>query len=74
MEVLDFQELCKRDWEIQTRHVFREGNRAPDFLAGLGSSYPLGTPSIFVGDAKLGLHLRYDCMDVSEPRLIILND
>ncbi|CAN1156102.1 Putative ribonuclease H protein At1g65750, partial [Linum perenne] len=74
MEVLDFQELCKRDWEIRTCHVFREGNRATDFLAGLGSSYPLGTHSISVADARLGLHLRYDCMGISEPRLIFLND
>ncbi|CAN1786718.1 Putative ribonuclease H protein At1g65750 [Linum perenne] len=74
MEVLDFQELCKRDWEIRTRHVFREGNRAADFLAGLGSSYPLGTHPISVTDARLGLHLRYDCLGISEPRLIILND
>ncbi|CAN1824281.1 Putative ribonuclease H protein At1g65750 [Linum perenne] len=74
MEVMDFQEMLRRDWEIKVRHVYREGNRAADFLAGMGLNNTMGYHSILPSDPNLGLHLRYDCIGITEPRSIVLND
>ncbi|CAN1732208.1 Putative ribonuclease H protein At1g65750 [Linum perenne] len=32
-KVIHFQNLCKRDWRVNICHVFREANKAVDFLA-----------------------------------------
>ncbi|CAN1129678.1 Putative ribonuclease H protein At1g65750 [Linum perenne] len=74
MEVYEFQELLSRNWEVSIRHTYREGNHAADFLAGIGHSYPLGVSDIAITNARLGYFLRYDCMGVSEPRTILLNN
>ncbi|CAN1788455.1 Putative ribonuclease H protein At1g65750 [Linum perenne] len=74
MEVMDFQDLLKRDWTVRIRHVFREGNRAADFLASLGFALPVGSHTIPTSDISLGYHLRYDCSDVSELRSIPVNE
>ncbi|CAN1156116.1 Putative ribonuclease H protein At1g65750 [Linum perenne] len=74
MEVMDFQDLMRREWDIKVRHVYREGNRAADFLASLGFNITLGYHSIVPSDPRLGLHLRYDCIGITEPRSILLND
>ncbi|CAN1147311.1 Putative ribonuclease H protein At1g65750 [Linum perenne] len=74
MEVYEFQELLSRNWEVSIRHTYREGNHAADFLAGIGHSYPLGVSDIAITNASLGYFLRYDCMGVSEPRTILLNN
>ncbi|CAN1156119.1 Putative ribonuclease H protein At1g65750 [Linum perenne] len=63
-----------REWDIKVRHVYREGNRAADFLASLGFNITLGYHSIVPSDPRLGLHLRYDCIGITEPRSILLND
>ncbi|CAN1331699.1 Putative ribonuclease H protein At1g65750 [Linum perenne] len=74
MEVLEFRDLVARDWDVRLRHVYREGNHAADFLAGIGFSFPVGYHTIPPSDVNLGFHLRYDCFGISEPRLIIEND
>ncbi|CAN1314292.1 Putative ribonuclease H protein At1g65750 [Linum perenne] len=38
-----FQELRSRYWNLVIKHTYREGNRAADYLAGIGYGYPLGT-------------------------------
>ncbi|CAN1788453.1 Putative ribonuclease H protein At1g65750 [Linum perenne] len=63
-----------RDWTVRIRHVFREGNRAADFLASLGFALPVGSHTIPTSDISLGYHLRYDCSDVSELRSIPVNE
>ena len=36
------QQLLTRNWEVKVSHVYREANRAADFLSSLGHSLPLG--------------------------------
>ncbi|CAN1789669.1 Putative ribonuclease H protein At1g65750 [Linum perenne] len=69
-EVIHFQNLCRRDWRISIRHVFREANKAADFLASQGYEFPFGTHLFPLSNCNLGHILRYDCLGVSEPRLI----
>ncbi|CAN1759813.1 Putative ribonuclease H protein At1g65750 [Linum perenne] len=74
LEVLQFRELCNRDWIIRTKHTYREGNHAADLLASLGYGYPLGSHTISTTDSQLVYFLRYDCMGISEQRSILIND
>ncbi|CAN1747316.1 Putative ribonuclease H protein At1g65750 [Linum perenne] len=69
-EVLHFQNLCKRSWEVRVRHIFREANKATDFLASHGYNFPFGIHLFPLSDCNLGHILRYDCLSISEPRLI----
>ncbi|CAN1129588.1 Putative ribonuclease H protein At1g65750 [Linum perenne] len=59
-----------RDWRVTTRHVFREANKAADFLASQGYEFPFGTHLFPLSDCNLGHILRYDCLEIAEPRLI----
>ncbi|CAN1841756.1 Putative ribonuclease H protein At1g65750 [Linum perenne] len=52
------------------QHVFREANKVADFLASRGYDFPFGTHLFPLSDCNLGHILRYDCLGVSEPRLI----
>ncbi|CAN0841165.1 hypothetical protein LINGRAHAP2_LOCUS3129 [Linum grandiflorum] len=37
--VLQFQELCNRDWEVLIFYICREANNAAGYLANLGHSF-----------------------------------
>ncbi|CAN1168358.1 hypothetical protein LINPERPRIM_LOCUS19171 [Linum perenne] len=37
------QDLLRRDWEVHLLHVFKEGNRAADFLVYIGFNFPFGS-------------------------------
>ncbi|CAN1800931.1 Putative ribonuclease H protein At1g65750 [Linum perenne] len=74
LEILQLRELCERDWMIRINHTYREGNHADDFLASTGYDYPLGSHTISISDSKLVYFLHYDCMGISEPRTILIND
>ncbi|CAN1830979.1 Putative ribonuclease H protein At1g65750 [Linum perenne] len=74
MEVLQFRELLDRDWTIQIKHTYREGNHAADFLASIGYDYPFGSHTISISDCNLGYFIRYDCMGISETRSVLIND
>ncbi|CAN1129587.1 hypothetical protein LINPERHAP2_LOCUS5305 [Linum perenne] len=52
------------------QHVFREANKAADFLASQGYEFPFGTHLFPLSDCNLGHILRYDCLEIAEPRLI----
>ncbi|CAN1789672.1 Putative ribonuclease H protein At1g65750 [Linum perenne] len=52
------------------QQVFREANKAADFLASQGYEFPFGTHLFPLSNCNLGHILRYDCLGVSEPRLI----
>ncbi|CAN1779457.1 Putative ribonuclease H protein At1g65750 [Linum perenne] len=73
-EIYQFRELQKRDWCIQVRHIYREANKAADSLAGRGHSLGLGNHIIPTSDRALGFYLRYDCIGISEDRLISINN
>ncbi|CAN1237427.1 hypothetical protein LINGRAPRIM_LOCUS1874 [Linum grandiflorum] len=36
--VMQFKELCNRQWEVHLSHIYREANNAADYLANLGHS------------------------------------
>ncbi|CAN1133397.1 Putative ribonuclease H protein At1g65750, partial [Linum perenne] len=73
-EVLTFRELCKRDWRVEIHHVYREANKAADFLASQGHRFPFGTHLFPLSECNLGHILRYDCLGISEPRFILTDN
>ncbi|CAN1188297.1 Putative ribonuclease H protein At1g65750 [Linum perenne] len=73
MEVLEFRDWLRRDWEIKIRHVYREANFAADYLASRGHSLPRGSHYFDLSDSRLAHLIRYDCMGISEPRMILIN-
>ncbi|CAN1163744.1 Putative ribonuclease H protein At1g65750 [Linum perenne] len=62
-----------KDWEVKIRHVYREANYAADHLASRGHSKPRGSHCVDLTDSCLAHLLRYDCMGISEPKLISIN-
>ncbi|CAN1146357.1 Putative ribonuclease H protein At1g65750 [Linum perenne] len=72
-EVLQFWELHNRDWKVQIRDIYREANKAADFLASRGHSLVLGNHIVPISDSSLGFYLRYDCIGIFEDRLISIN-
>ncbi|CAN1243153.1 Putative ribonuclease H protein At1g65750, partial [Linum perenne] len=70
IEVLEFRDWVSKDWELKLKHIYREGNQTADFLARLGHNLPRGCHSIPLSNCNLVYHIRYDCMGISEPRLI----
>ncbi|CAN1152968.1 Putative ribonuclease H protein At1g65750 [Linum perenne] len=60
--------------ELRVKHIYREANKVVDFLTEQGSYFPIGTHLFPLIDSNLGYFLRYDCMGISEPRLIYLNE
>ncbi|CAN1845039.1 Putative ribonuclease H protein At1g65750 [Linum perenne] len=73
-EVLSFRELRTRDWSINIRHLYREGNKVADFLANRGHDFPFGSHSFPLSDCNLSYFLRYDCLGISEPRHVLINN
>ncbi|CAN1195124.1 Putative ribonuclease H protein At1g65750 [Linum perenne] len=71
-EVLHFQNLCRRDWIVNIRHIFREANKMADFLASRGYEFPFGIHLFPLSDCNLGHFLRYDCLGISETRLVTM--
>ncbi|CAN1180946.1 Putative ribonuclease H protein At1g65750 [Linum perenne] len=55
-------------------HTYREGNHAADYLAGIGYGYPFGSHNFPLVDCNLVYFLRYDCLGITEQRLIGIND
>ncbi|CAN1121631.1 Putative ribonuclease H protein At1g65750 [Linum perenne] len=70
IEVLEFRDWVAKDWDLRLKHIYREANQAADYLANLGHTLPMGCHSISCSDCNLAYHVRYDCMGISEPRLI----
>ncbi|CAN1184989.1 Putative ribonuclease H protein At1g65750 [Linum perenne] len=64
----------RRDWTIVLRHTYREGNHVADYLTSIGYDYPLGSHTVHFSDCNLIYFVRYDCMGISETRLISIND
>ncbi|CAN0918448.1 hypothetical protein LINGRAHAP2_LOCUS30868 [Linum grandiflorum] len=40
--VMQFKDLCSRQWEVHLSHIYREANSAADYLANLGHSFTYG--------------------------------
>ncbi|CAN1179214.1 Putative ribonuclease H protein At1g65750 [Linum perenne] len=73
LEILAFQELCRRNWVVTVRHVYREANKAADFLANSGHDFPLGTHPFPIFDCNLSYFLRHDVLGIPTPRHILIN-
>ncbi|CAN1746338.1 Putative ribonuclease H protein At1g65750 [Linum perenne] len=63
-----------REWRVEIRHVYREANKVADFLANQGHLFPFGTHLFPLSDCNLGHILRYDCLGISEPRFILIDN
>ena len=65
--------LMEKDWDIDVKHVFREGNKCADFLASYALQLQEG--SHFLQDPPFGLEgvLHDDLVGVYQERLILVN-
>ncbi|CAN1181294.1 Putative ribonuclease H protein At1g65750 [Linum perenne] len=70
LETLEFREWLQRDWVVKVKHVYREANHAADYLANLGHNTTRGSHEVDCSDCNLAYFIRYDCMGISEPRVI----
>ncbi|CAN0836860.1 Putative ribonuclease H protein At1g65750 [Linum grandiflorum] len=68
--VLQFKELCSRQWDVHLSHIYREANYAADYLANLGHSFSYGLHLFDYPDRDLSHWLHYDLIGVSLPRLV----
>ncbi|CAI0385208.1 unnamed protein product [Linum tenue] len=62
--------LISREWEVKISHVFREQNKAADFLASRGHSLHFGIHHISVCEPVLTHWLLYDSLGITMPRSI----
>ncbi|CAN0906730.1 Putative ribonuclease H protein At1g65750 [Linum grandiflorum] len=73
--VMQYQELCRRQWEVTLYHIYREANCGADYLANLGHSFVFGFHIFDSPDRGLSHWLCYDVIGVSLPRSVtILNN
>ncbi|CAN1730076.1 Putative ribonuclease H protein At1g65750 [Linum perenne] len=70
LEVFEFRDWMSKDWELRLKHIYREANQAADYLANFGHSLPRGCHSVPASDCNLAYHIRYDCMGITEPRMV----
>ncbi|CAN0847508.1 Putative ribonuclease H protein At1g65750 [Linum grandiflorum] len=68
--VLQFKELCSRQWEVHLSHIYREANNAADYLANLGHSLSYGLHLFDSPDRGLSHWLHYDLIGVSLPHFV----
>lgn len=62
--------IINNSWEVLLRHVYREGNRAADWLANVGVMQNSRIELIQVPPLELGRILHEDLMGVARPRLV----
>ncbi|CAN0853876.1 hypothetical protein LINGRAHAP2_LOCUS5750 [Linum grandiflorum] len=63
--------MLDRSWVVKVEHIYREDNRPTNFLASLGQSLPIGVHQVSIIDPTLSLHLLYNSLEISQPRLIV---
>ncbi|CAN1147057.1 Putative ribonuclease H protein At1g65750 [Linum perenne] len=69
-EIITLRHLIDRDQEVTFSHMYREGNKAADYLVGIRHGLPLGIHSFSTSDCNLCYFLRLYYMGISEPRII----
>ncbi|CAN1284970.1 hypothetical protein LINPERPRIM_LOCUS18809 [Linum perenne] len=55
----------------KVEHIYWEGNRVTEFLAGLGHNLSIGVHSISISDPLFSHHILYDLLNISQTRLIM---
>ncbi|CAN1121852.1 Putative ribonuclease H protein At1g65750 [Linum perenne] len=68
------RELWNRDWDVLFTHTFREGNRVADLLVHQGHSLAVGCHSLAFCNPDIRYALFSDCIGVSTPRSIFMNN
>ncbi|CAN1130942.1 Putative ribonuclease H protein At1g65750 [Linum perenne] len=68
------RQLRSREWQVVVRHCFREANRVADLIADCGHSQVLGTHLYDVYPLNIRSAFLSDCIGVSFPRMIHIND
>ncbi|CAN1163895.1 hypothetical protein LINPERPRIM_LOCUS32863 [Linum perenne] len=53
-EVLALRELLHRNWQMVIKHVYREANRAANFLANRCHNFALGSHEFSISDVSFG--------------------
>ncbi|CAN1180812.1 hypothetical protein LINPERPRIM_LOCUS16985 [Linum perenne] len=53
--------------------VYREGNKATDFLANRGHDFPISVFPFSISNCNLSYFLHFDCAGVSTPHNILVN-
>ncbi|CAN0919581.1 Putative ribonuclease H protein At1g65750 [Linum grandiflorum] len=72
--VLQFNEICSRQWEINLSHIYREENNAADYLANLRHSLTYGMHLFDFPDRGLSHWFHYDLIGIFLPRLISVSN
>ncbi|CAN0896272.1 Putative ribonuclease H protein At1g65750 [Linum grandiflorum] len=72
--VLQFKELCSRQWEVHLSHIYREANYVADYVANLGHCLSYGLHLFDSPDWGFSHWLRYNFIGVSLPRLVKIYD
>lgn len=57
--------LLQTQWSVTIQHIYREANRATDFMAGLARSYPLGIHILHDIPPTLRCIIGDDCMGIT---------
>ncbi|CAN1227754.1 Putative ribonuclease H protein At1g65750 [Linum perenne] len=70
-EIASSREMLDRDWMIKVEHIYREGNRVADYLAGIGHALPIGVHDVSSFDPCLSHHLLYDLLGISQTRFVM---
>ncbi|CAN1342708.1 Putative ribonuclease H protein At1g65750, partial [Linum perenne] len=70
-EIASFREMLDRDWMIKVEHIYREGNRTADYLAGIGHALTIGVHDVSSFDPCLSHHLLYDLLGISQTHLVM---
>lgn len=64
------QEMLKRDWNVDLKHIYREANYAADALANYAHSLPLGLHIFNSPPAFINPFVWHDMYGVGYPRLV----
>lgn len=64
--------LLSLDWNVRVEHVFRECNRAVDWLTKLARTTPIGSIHVQTPPEELGSLLNYDRCGGTTPRLVTM--
>ncbi|CAN0829906.1 Putative ribonuclease H protein At1g65750, partial [Linum grandiflorum] len=60
--IMQYQDLCERQWEVTLNHIYYEVNCAADFLANLDHFFVFGFHIFDSPDRGLSHWLRYEAI------------
>ncbi|CAI0430189.1 unnamed protein product [Linum tenue] len=69
--VQEARRLLAMDWQVELRHVYREGNFVADYLASAGHRIQQGVYLYDEPDSLLNYWLFYDLVGIETSRMIV---